>query len=129
MVNRLVSGGGAGRLPDEAGEGPGLGDHRPGSSREPSRVPARTAPACPGCTTPAERAEPPIEETTATLNGLVRDGKIRYTGLWDTPAWAVAKAAVIADFRGWAPISSSRLIFPAPGSGPAAPSASRVQTA
>jgi aryl-alcohol dehydrogenase-like predicted oxidoreductase len=56
-------------------------------------------------------AHTPIEETIATLNDLVRDGKIRYIGLSDTPAWAVAKAAVIADFRGWAPISSNRLIF------------------
>src|SRR5256885_1402881 len=45
-------GGGAGRLLDEVGEGPGSGDHRPGSSREASRVSARTAPTCTGWTTP-----------------------------------------------------------------------------
>jgi hypothetical protein len=44
MVNRLVSGGGAGRLLDEVGEGSGLGDHRPDSSREASRVSAEWAP-------------------------------------------------------------------------------------
>lgn len=64
--------------------------------------------------------------TITTLNDLVRDGKIRYIGLSDTPAWAVAKAAVIADFRGWAPTSSNRLIFLLRAAGPAAPFASRV---
>ena len=44
MVNRLVSGGGAGRLLDEVGEGSGLEDHRPDSSREASRVSAEWAP-------------------------------------------------------------------------------------
>ena len=109
MANRLVSGGGAGRLLDEVGEGSGLGDHRPDSSGEASRVSARTT-----STVLAAQLRPahtPIEETIATLNDLVRDRKIRYIGLSDTPAWAVARAAVIADFRGWAPISSNRLIF------------------
>lgn len=90
MASRLVSGGGAGRLLDEAGEGAGLGDHRPGSSREASRVSARTT-----STVLAAQLRPahtPIEETIATLNDLVRDAKIRYIGLSDTPAWAVARA-------------------------------------
>jgi hypothetical protein len=84
MASRLVSGGGAGRLLDEVGEGPGLGNYRPGSSGEASRVSARNPSTCTGCTTPAS-THTPIEETIATLNDLVRDGKIRYTGLSDTP--------------------------------------------
>ena len=35
----------------------------------------------------------PLEETVSTLDDLVRAGKIRYIGLSDTPAWAVARAA------------------------------------
>ncbi len=43
----------------------------------------------------------PIEETMATLEDLVRAGKVRYLGVSDTPAWKVAEANVIARFRGW----------------------------
>jgi len=45
----------------------------------------------------------PIEETMATLDDLVRAGKVRYIGVSDTPAWKVAEANVLARFRGWAP--------------------------
>jgi len=44
----------------------------------------------------------PLEETISTLNDLVRAGKIRYIGLSDMPAWAVARSATIAELRGWA---------------------------
>lgn len=43
----------------------------------------------------------PIEETMRALDDLVRDGKIRYIGVSDTPAWKVAEANVLAHFRGW----------------------------
>ncbi|MFO0747510.1 MAG: aldo/keto reductase [Myxococcota bacterium] len=43
----------------------------------------------------------PIEETMATLDDLVKAGKVRYIGVSDTPAWKVAEANVIARFRGW----------------------------
>jgi aryl-alcohol dehydrogenase-like predicted oxidoreductase len=43
----------------------------------------------------------PIEETLATLEDLVRAGKVRYLGVSDTPAWKVAEANVTAHFRGW----------------------------
>jgi aryl-alcohol dehydrogenase-like predicted oxidoreductase len=46
----------------------------------------------------------PIEESIATLNDLVRDGKIRYIGISNTPAWAVSRIATIAELRGWAPV-------------------------
>ena len=45
----------------------------------------------------------PIEETMATLHDLVRAGKVRYLGVSDTPAWKVAQAQMIAQFRGWTP--------------------------
>ncbi|MGA7625944.1 MAG: aldo/keto reductase [Candidatus Acidiferrales bacterium] len=42
----------------------------------------------------------PVEEVLATLNDLVREGKIRYFGLSDTPAWYVARAQTLAEKSG-----------------------------
>ncbi|MYS23835.1 Predicted oxidoreductase [Streptomyces sp. DvalAA-14] len=53
----------------------------------------------------------PIEETMATLNDLVRAGKIRYIGLSDTHAWEVARAGTIAEFRGWAPVAAIQVEY------------------
>lgn len=44
----------------------------------------------------------PVEEVVQTLADLTRDGKIRYYGFSDNPAWYAAKAATIADLRGCA---------------------------
>jgi aryl-alcohol dehydrogenase-like predicted oxidoreductase len=46
----------------------------------------------------------PIEETMRGLDDLVRSGKVRYIGFSDTPAWKVAQAQLLAQFRGWAPL-------------------------
>ncbi|MEU3980553.1 aldo/keto reductase [Streptomyces sp. NPDC026672] len=46
----------------------------------------------------------PLEETLAALDDLVRAGKVRYVGLSNTPAWAVARMASVAEFRSWAPV-------------------------
>jgi aryl-alcohol dehydrogenase-like predicted oxidoreductase len=43
------------------------------------------------------------------LDDLVSDGKIRYVGFSDVPAWATAQAATIAHFRGWVPIIARQL--------------------
>jgi aryl-alcohol dehydrogenase-like predicted oxidoreductase len=45
----------------------------------------------------------PIEETLAALHELVQAGKVRYVGVSDTPAWKVAQANLLAQFRGWSP--------------------------
>jgi aryl-alcohol dehydrogenase-like predicted oxidoreductase len=45
----------------------------------------------------------PIDETMATLEDLVRSGKVRYIGVSDTPAWKIAQANLMAQFRGWSP--------------------------
>jgi aryl-alcohol dehydrogenase-like predicted oxidoreductase len=42
----------------------------------------------------------PIEEVISTLNDLVREGKIRYYGFSDTPAWYVARAQTLAEKEG-----------------------------
>ena len=43
----------------------------------------------------------PIDETMAALDDLVRAGKVRYIGVSDTPAWKIAQANTMAQFRGW----------------------------
>ena len=46
----------------------------------------------------------PVEETMSALDDLVQAGKVRYLGFSDAPAWKVAQAQIIAQFRGWAPL-------------------------
>src|SRR5215471_20353183 len=42
----------------------------------------------------------PVEEVVATLNDLVRAGKIRHYGFSDTPAWYLARARTLAEKEG-----------------------------
>ncbi len=42
----------------------------------------------------------PVEEVVSTLNDLVREGKIRYYGFSDTPAWYAARAYTLAEKEG-----------------------------
>ncbi|MDJ1498456.1 aldo/keto reductase [Cytophagaceae bacterium DM2B3-1] len=44
----------------------------------------------------------PIEETLSALQDLVTSGKVRYIAVSDTPAWKVAQAQMISQFRSWA---------------------------
>jgi aryl-alcohol dehydrogenase-like predicted oxidoreductase len=53
----------------------------------------------------------PVEETLRALDDLVSDGKVRYVGFSDVPAWATAEAATIARMRGWAPIIALQLEY------------------
>jgi aryl-alcohol dehydrogenase-like predicted oxidoreductase len=53
----------------------------------------------------------PIEETLQTLDDLVRQGKVRYVGFSDTPAWKVAQAQTIALFRGWSPLTALQIEY------------------
>ena len=48
-------------------------------------------------------AQTPIEETLRTLDDLVRSGKVRYIGASNFAAWQLARANLLAEFRGWAP--------------------------
>lgn len=41
----------------------------------------------------------PVEEVLLTMNDLVKEGKIRYFGLSDVPAWYLAKMQTIADLK------------------------------
>lgn len=53
----------------------------------------------------------PIDETMRTLDDLVRAGKVRYIGFSDTPAWKVAQAQTIAQFRGYSPLVALQIEY------------------
>ncbi|MGA2448864.1 MAG: aldo/keto reductase [Polyangiaceae bacterium] len=53
----------------------------------------------------------PIEETMRALDDLVGDGKVRYVGFSDTPAWKCAEAQTIARFRGLAPLIALQIEY------------------
>jgi aryl-alcohol dehydrogenase-like predicted oxidoreductase len=44
------------------------------------------------------------EEILRGLDDLVRQGKVLYLGISDTPAWQVSRMQAIADLRGWSPL-------------------------
>jgi aryl-alcohol dehydrogenase-like predicted oxidoreductase len=56
-------------------------------------------------------ATTPIEETMRALDDLVRDGKVRYIGFSDTPAWKCAEAQMLARARGWAPLIALQIEY------------------
>jgi aryl-alcohol dehydrogenase-like predicted oxidoreductase len=45
----------------------------------------------------------PVEEMMRGLDDLVRQGKVLYVGISDTPAWEVSRANTLAELRGWTP--------------------------
>lgn len=53
----------------------------------------------------------PIEETMRAMDSLVSSGKVRYIGFSDTPAWKVAQAQMLAQFRGWAPLVALQIEY------------------
>jgi aryl-alcohol dehydrogenase-like predicted oxidoreductase len=53
----------------------------------------------------------PIEETMRTLDDLVRDGKIRYIGFSNIPAWVTAQAQTMAVLRSWTPLIALQLEY------------------
>jgi aryl-alcohol dehydrogenase-like predicted oxidoreductase len=53
----------------------------------------------------------PIEETLRALDDLVRDGKVRFVGFSDTPAWKCAQAQTMASLRGWSPLIALQIEY------------------
>jgi aryl-alcohol dehydrogenase-like predicted oxidoreductase len=45
----------------------------------------------------------PVEEILRGLDDLVRQGKVLYLGMSDTPAWQIARMQAVSDLRGWTP--------------------------
>ncbi len=56
-------------------------------------------------------ATTPIDETLRALDDLVKEGKVRYVGFSDTPAWKCAEAQTIARLRGWAPLVAIQIEY------------------
>lgn len=56
-------------------------------------------------------ATTPIEETLRALETLVQQGKVRYLGFSDTPAWKCAQAQTLATLRGWSPLVALQIEY------------------
>jgi aryl-alcohol dehydrogenase-like predicted oxidoreductase len=53
----------------------------------------------------------PVEEVVSTLTDLVREGKIRYYGLSDTPAWYFTRAQTLAEKGGLERVATLQLEY------------------
>ncbi|MFK7960850.1 MAG: aldo/keto reductase [Phycisphaerales bacterium] len=53
----------------------------------------------------------PIEEMMQTLDDLVRQGKVRYIGLSDHPAWVCTQAQYEAKLRHWTPLIALQIEY------------------
>ena len=53
----------------------------------------------------------PIDETMRGLDDLVGSGKVRYVGFSDTPAWKVAQAQVLAEWKAWTPFVALQIEY------------------
>lgn len=53
----------------------------------------------------------PAEEVMHALDDLVRQGKVLYLGLSDTPAWVISRSQMMAELRGWATLAAVQLPY------------------
>jgi aryl-alcohol dehydrogenase-like predicted oxidoreductase len=53
----------------------------------------------------------PVEETLDALNDLVRQGKVRYVGFSNWPAWQAAKAIGLQRQHGWAEFKAAEMYY------------------
>jgi aryl-alcohol dehydrogenase-like predicted oxidoreductase len=53
----------------------------------------------------------PIDETMQSLDTLVKQGKVRYIGFSDHPAWVCVQAQYEAIFRGWTPLIALQIEY------------------
>jgi aryl-alcohol dehydrogenase-like predicted oxidoreductase len=53
----------------------------------------------------------PVEETVRALDDLIRQGKVRYAGVSNWPAWKLMKAIGIAERNGWARFESLQAYY------------------
>lgn len=53
----------------------------------------------------------PMEEILRGFDDVVSQGKARYIGISDFPAWRVSRAATIAELRGWTPVSAVQVEY------------------
>jgi aryl-alcohol dehydrogenase-like predicted oxidoreductase len=45
----------------------------------------------------------PIDEVLRGIDDLIRQGKVNYAAISDTPAWVVSKGNTLAELKGWSP--------------------------
>ncbi len=53
----------------------------------------------------------PVEEVMRAFDDLRRAGKVLYTGVSDAPAWWVARANTLAEWRNWSPFIALQIEF------------------
>lgn len=53
----------------------------------------------------------PIDEVMRAFDDLVRSGRVLHVGVSDYPAWKVAEANTLADFRGWSPFVGLQILY------------------
>ncbi|MDF5718451.1 MAG: aldo/keto reductase [Rhizonema sp. NSF051] len=53
----------------------------------------------------------PIEEVMRSLDDMVRQGKVLYIGISDTPAWIVSEANTLARCYGWTPFVALQIEY------------------
>ncbi|MFZ4712142.1 MAG: aldo/keto reductase [Bacteriovoracaceae bacterium] len=53
----------------------------------------------------------PVEEVMHSLNSLVEQGKIRYIGLSDCPAWYVSRAQTLSTLSGWDKVAAIQMEY------------------
>jgi aryl-alcohol dehydrogenase-like predicted oxidoreductase len=53
----------------------------------------------------------PIEEVMRGLDDLVRQGKVNYIGISDTPAWVIAKGQTLAELMGWSQFAALQIEY------------------
>ncbi|RCV53383.1 aldo/keto reductase [Marinitenerispora sediminis] len=53
----------------------------------------------------------PVEETMRALDDQVRAGKVLYVGISDAPAWVVARANTLAQWRDWSPFAAVQVPY------------------
>ncbi|MBB6191896.1 aryl-alcohol dehydrogenase-like predicted oxidoreductase [Sphingobium wenxiniae] len=53
----------------------------------------------------------PLEETLAALDRVVQEGKVRYLGFSNWPAWEAAKAVALQKANDWAPFVTGQMYY------------------
>ncbi|HEV3413208.1 MAG TPA: aldo/keto reductase [Puia sp.] len=53
----------------------------------------------------------PIDEVVRGIDDLVRQGKVNYAAISDTPAWIVSKGNTLAELKGWTPFAALQVEY------------------
>src|SRR3569833_1145835 len=53
----------------------------------------------------------PIDEVMRGMDDLVRQGKVNYVAISDTPAWVVARGNTLAELMGWSPLIALQIEY------------------